>query len=98
MDALLRGSIERHLDSLLTKEDALVNAANMFKESLSPTVRNLEDALVGYITGRIIQFSFLAMQTYYGRDPGIEEYGELAGILKRRAMEIKTKVTLVTNR
>ena len=70
----------------------------MFKEGLSPTVKNLEDSLFGYVVGRLIQFSFSAVQTYYSRDPSIEEFNEIDKILERRATEIKSKITLVVNR
>lgn len=98
MDALLRGNIERHLDTILTREDILVYASEMFKESLSPTVKHLEDALFGYVIGRILQFASSAIQTYHNRMPSTEEYNEIGEIVKRRAMEIKSKVTLVANR
>jgi len=98
MDALLRGSIERHLDTLLTKEEVLTSASKMFKEGLSPTVKHLEDALFGYVVGRTIEFSFFAIQMYYHRLPDSEEFNEIGKILERRATEIKSKVTLVANR
>jgi hypothetical protein len=98
MDALLRGTIERHLDTLLTEEDSLINASKMFKEVFSPTVKYLEDALFGYVIGRILEFSFFAIHTYYYRSPNDEEFLEIGKILQRRAIEIKSKVTLAANR
>ena len=97
MDALLRGSLERFLDNLLT-DTVLTNALNMFNKGLAPTVKNTEDALFGYVIGRTIEFAFDAIQVYYRRMPIEQEFEEIGKMLERRAIEIKSKIKLITNR
>jgi len=97
MDPFLRGTIERHVDTILAG-DVLTSASEMFKKGLAPAVKNLEEALFGYVAGRLIEFSFLVIQAEYYRSPTHEELDEIDFILKRRAIEIKSKVTFVANR
>lgn len=98
MDVLLRGSIERHVDRILEGGMPLDKALLMFRKGLAPTVKNVEDALFGYVIGRTIQFSFDAMQVHHKREPNGAEFSEIAEILVRRAMEIKSKIKLIANR
>lgn len=98
LDALLRGSIERFLDDVLEKENLLENAAAMFRKPLAPTTKHIEDALFGYVVGRLLQLTFDSIQIHYRRNPTDAEFQEIGRILERRAMEIKSKVTLVANR
>jgi hypothetical protein len=97
MDPFLRGTIERHVDTILIG-DALTSASEMLKKGLAPAVKNLEEALFGYVVGRVIEFAFLVIQADYYRSPTDEEFDEIGYILKRRAIEIKSKVTFVANR
>lgn len=98
LDALIRGSIERHIDEILERENLLSSALEMFKEPLSPTVKSFEDALFGYVIGRTLQFSFDVLQIHYRRPLSDEEFIEIGKMLTRRAMEIKSKITLIANR
>jgi len=97
LEPLLRGSIEHHIDVILG-EKVLDNALEMFRKGLAPSVKDIEDALFGYVIGRTLEFSFAAVQVYYRRNPTDEEFKEIAEILERRAMEIKSKIRLIVNR
>lgn len=98
LDALIRGSIERHIDEILERENLLSSALEMFREPLSPTVKSFEDALFGYVIGRTLQFSFDVLQIHYRRPLSDEEFIEIGKMLTRRAREIKSKITLIANR
>jgi hypothetical protein len=98
LDALIRGSIERHIDEILERENLLPSALRFFKENLFPTVKSYEDALFGYVMGRTVQFSFDILTIHYSRRPTDEEFNEIGKILERRATEIKSKITLIANR
>lgn len=98
MDSLTRGSIERFLDDILEKERILEGAVGMFEKRLSPTVKHIEDALFGYVIGRTLQLAFDAIKVRYGRMLTDAESAEIAKMLERRAMEIKSKITLIANR
>jgi hypothetical protein len=97
MNALIRGSIKRCLDRLLD-QTALDSALEMFRKGLSPTVRNLDDALFGYVVGRLIEFALNAIKMFYGRQPTSNEIAEIDEIIKRKAIEIKSRITLITHR
>jgi len=97
METQLKENIEHTIDNAL-EETVLDNAYRMFKTALSPTVRNFEDALFGYVIGRTLEFTYQTIELIYGRDPTLEETGEVGRILQRRASEIKSKVKTIANR
>jgi hypothetical protein len=70
----------------------------MLKEGLAPMVGNVNDALFGYVVGRAIEFCSFSFWTSYGRSPSTDDLNEIGKILTRRAMEIKSKITVITNK
>ena len=97
MDMFLRGAVEKHIDFLLSESN--LNAAyETLTKRLSPMVGNVNDALFGYVVGRALEFCFLSFNMFYRRKPSSNDFVEIGKILERRAMEIKSKITLITNK
>lgn len=98
MEAFARGEVERFIDRILGNDELLESAYTMFEKGFELSVKNIEDTLYGYVMGRIIQFTEAYFHMSYGRPPTDNERVEIAGILRRRATEIKSKVKIVANR
>jgi hypothetical protein len=98
LDTVIRGALERFIDWILEKEGLLEGAQAMFEKGLSPAVTNIEDALFGYVVGRIIQFIDTIFQLNYQRLPTNDESTEIVRMLQNRAMEIRSRIRLVANR
>ena len=97
MRPFIREAIEDHIDRVLG-EEVLVSASKMLTESFAPTAKNVEDALYGYIFGRTIEFAFSIIQVCYQRVPSTDEHLEIYKIIRRRAIEIKSQIKLITSR
>ena len=98
MQASLRGEVEKFIDTILIDAKVLPSALTLFKEDLSPTVQNIEDALYGYVFGRTIQFVSDLIKVKERRKPNRDELLEVAGVIRRRALEIKSAIILLANR
>ena len=94
----MRGSLEQFIDFILQKEGLLENAQAMFEKGLPLTVKSIEDALFGYVVGRIIQFIDHIFQLSYQRLPTFDESLEIGRLIESRALEIKSRIRLVANR
>lgn len=96
MHPFIREAIEDHVDRTLG-EEVLVSASKMLTESLAPTLKNIEDALYGYVFGRATEFAFSVIQVHYQRVPSTDEYLEIYKIIRRRAVEIKSQIKQITS-
>jgi hypothetical protein len=96
MNTIIRGTLDQFIDSIL--EGGVIEDSLTMFEGLAPAVKNIEDAIFGYVIGRIVQFIDTTIQSIYQRLPNNEEGIEIAKILKNRTVEIKSKITLVANR
>ena len=90
-EPILRGIMEKEIDSLLEKEKliVLVNSGKEFE----PYISNEEDFAFGMIIGIITEVLICRTLDRYNRRPTREEWKELRDILRRRTPEIKSKIS-----
>jgi hypothetical protein len=86
---MLRGAIERSIDRLLSDE-SLSTCRTIF-ENMQPAIKNSDDAIFGYVYGYVIG----SLETIFNglkRQPTKEETTEIANAIKKRNMEIKSRI------
>ena len=92
MEALLRGIIEKCIEQALKPEQ--MEASIMIFREFTPIIESKEDAMFGFVVGRMVEGFMSIMHTSYKRKATTEEWNEFCEMLNRRAEEIKEKVRL----
>jgi len=93
LDVLIRGLLEKELDSLTPET---MEKLTPFKELL--LLASLEDFIFGFILGSLNLRFHTIIQTAYQREPNRIEINRFLDIIERRTMEIKGKIKLAINR
>jgi len=95
METILRGLIEKELDSM-SKTETLNTMIGMFKQTFP--IKSMEDAVFGLFVGAILTRAITIIELGYRREPTNEENLEMFDIIERRTLEIKSKIKLALGR
>lgn len=86
---VLRGLVEKIMDKMLS-ENSISKSRLMF-DSMKPVIKNSDDAIFGFIYGHV--FGKLdAIYVNLNRQPTKEEVKEVVDAIKKRTMEIKSRI------
>jgi len=95
MEPLVRGIVERFIDSQLS-EETLRNRIHLMR-SLKPNIRSEEDAVFGLMLGEVFGRLLHYYRYFLEREATDEEIEDYFKIISRRAIEIKSKIREIAN-
>lgn len=90
MESETRGVIEKTIDYYITS-DSLYHSITSFEE-LAPIIKSKEDAIFGFVIGRVVSEFHVVVLARYRRTPTREELEDLNAVLLRRAEEIRNRI------
>jgi hypothetical protein len=86
---MLRGAIEKAIDNMLS--DTSLSTCRTIFEAMKPAINNSDDAIFGYVYGHVIG-SLETIFNSLNRQPTNEEVSEIANAIRKRTMEIKSRI------
>jgi len=87
--AILRGAIEKSIDKLLS--DEVLSSSRKLFENMKPTIKNSDDAILGYVFGHVSGFMDMTFSNL-NRQPTDEDINEIANAITGRMEEIKSRI------
>lgn len=87
---MVRGRAERRIDIMLSSE-SIMSTREMF-EAMEPVVKNLEDAILGYMFGDYVESFNNYVRRKFKRPPTQEEEEEAANAIFNRVWEIRSRI------